>query len=89
MSDTKQMSLFGGGPKEKKASAHWKLFFDGASRNNPGPAGVGSAGLGRATGGRGSGGTRAGVGGVAGRQRRARRVRSHSAADALEHDGAA
>jgi len=41
MSDTKQMSLFGGGPKEKKASAHWKLFVDGASRNNPGPAGVG------------------------------------------------
>lgn len=28
-------------PKPKKVKDHWKLFVDGAARNNPGPAGAG------------------------------------------------
>ncbi len=33
-----QLCIFG---SEKTMSSHWKLFIDGASRNNPGPAGAG------------------------------------------------
>jgi ribonuclease HI len=32
-----QMNLFG----EQRADTTWKLFVDGAARNNPGPAGIG------------------------------------------------
>jgi ribonuclease HI len=43
----KQLSLFDIPGKEKKENKrekiynHWKLFIDGAARNNPGPAGAG------------------------------------------------
>ncbi|MCX5922484.1 MAG: ribonuclease HI family protein [Candidatus Dependentiae bacterium] len=41
----KQLKLFDNDPHEqstkKTEPAHWKLFIDGASRNNPGPSGAG------------------------------------------------
>lgn len=41
----KQLELFGASPDDtknnKQEKHHWKLFVDGASRNNPGPSGAG------------------------------------------------
>src|ERR1700733_1037262 len=38
----KNMSIFDSPPNPReKAYNHWKLFIDGAARNNPGPAGAG------------------------------------------------
>jgi len=39
----KQLDLFAAGKGASSASVpiHWKLFVDGASRNNPGPSGAG------------------------------------------------
>jgi len=38
----KQLSLFPQpDPKVQEAPAYWKLYVDGAARNNPGPAGAG------------------------------------------------
>lgn len=37
----KQLSLFDAPHKKEKVYTHWKLFIDGAARNNPGPAGAG------------------------------------------------
>ena len=41
----KQLELFASASQEDQSNAiqtdHWKLFIDGASRNNPGPAGAG------------------------------------------------
>lgn len=35
------MSIFEAETKHKAVCSHWKLFIDGAARNNPGPAGAG------------------------------------------------
>jgi ribonuclease HI len=37
----KQLSLFDRPHKKEEIYNHWKLFIDGAARNNPGPAGAG------------------------------------------------
>lgn len=37
----KQMSLFEQAEKKEHIAQHWRLFVDGAARNNPGPAGAG------------------------------------------------
>lgn len=39
--NAKNMSIFEAESKHPAVCSHWKLFIDGAARNNPGPAGAG------------------------------------------------